>query len=312
MLKKNILSLFLILWTVTIQAQEDNSIFQFLKLPFSAHAASLGGENITVIEDDITMAVQNPALLSCVSNNTINFNYMFYFDGVKVASAAYSRVLGERSSWALAAQFVDYGKMKEYTEEHIYLGNFSAKDIAIGVIYSYDLSDYWSGGVKANLIYSKYAHYNSFAMGVDLGINYYNEYKDFSFSVACRNLGGQIVAFDDRHEKLPINLQVGITKRLAHAPFRISATLYNLSDWKDSKFFNHCALGIDFIPTETFYLALGYNFQRGNEMKINGSSHWAGLTAGAGIQIKRFKLGASYGKYHMNASSFLFNLAMTL
>ena len=300
------------MWTVALQAQEDNSVFQFLKLPFSAHAASLGGENITVVEDDITMAVQNPALLSCVSNNTINFNYMFYMDGVKVASAAYSRVFGERSSWAVTAQFVDYGKMKEYTEENLYLGDFSAKDIAIGGIYSYDLSDYWSGGVKANLIYSKYANYNSFAMGVDLGLNYYNEYKDFSFSVACRNLGGQIVAFNDRHEKLPINLQVGITKRLAHAPFRVSATLYNLSDWKNSKFLNHCALGIDFIPTETFYLALGYNFQRGDEMKINGSSHWAGLTAGAGIQIKSFKFGASYGKYHIRASSFLFNLAMTL
>ncbi len=295
-----------------MQAQEDNSVFQFLKLPFSAHAAALGGENITVIEDDITMAVQNPALLSCVSDKTINFNYMFYIDGVKVASAAFSRLFGERSAWALTAQYVDYGNMKEVTDENIVLGNFSAKDIAIGAIYSYDLSDYWSGGVKANMIYSKYAHYNSFAMGVDLGVNYYNEEKDFSFSAAARNLGGQIVAFEDKHEKLPINLQVGITKRLAHAPFRLSVTFYNLSDWKNSKFLNHCALGMDFIPTETFYIALGYNFQRGDEMKIAGSSRWAGLTCGAGLQIKRFKLGASYGKYHLHASSFLFNLAMTL
>ncbi len=312
MLKKNILILLLIFWAGTSQAQEDNSIFQFLKLPFSAHAAALGGENITVVEDDITMAVQNPALLSCVADKTINFNYMFYIDGVKVASAAFSRLFGERSAWALTAQYVDYGSMKEVTEENIILGSFSAKDIAIGGIYSYDLSDYWSGGVKANLIYSKYAHYNSFAMGVDLGVNYYDQERDFSFSVACRNLGGQIIAFEDQHEKLPINLQVGITKRLAHAPFRISATLYNLSDWKNSKFLNHCAIGLDFIPTETFYVALGYNFQRGDEMKIAGSSHWAGLTAGAGLQIKRFKLGASYGKYHLSASSFLFNLSMTL
>ncbi len=302
----------LIMWAIRIQAQEDNSIFQFLKLPNSAHASSLGGENITVIEDDITMAVQNPALLSSVSNNTINFNYMFYIEGVKVASAAYSRVFGERSSWALTAQFVDYGKMKEVTEENIQLGNFSAKDIAIGGIYCYELSDYWSGGIKANMIYSKYASYNSFAMGVDLGLNYYHQARDFSFSIACRNLGGQLTTFNDRHEKLPVNLQVGITKRLAHAPFRISATLYNLTDWKNSKFLNHCALGLDFVPTETFYLALGYNFQRGDEMKIAGSSHWAGITAGGGIQIKRVKLGASYGKFHMNASSFLFNFAMTL
>lgn len=130
-----------------IQAQEDNSVFQFLKIPFSSHAAALGGENISIIEDDLTMAVHNPALLSCVADKTLNLNYMLYIAGVNAASAAFSRVAGERSTWAVTAQFVNYGTMKETTSENVIIGTFSAKDMAFSGIYSYDLSDsveWWS------------------------------------------------------------------------------------------------------------------------------------------------------------------------
>lgn len=239
-------------------------------------------------------------------------NYTLYIAGVNAASAAFSRVLGDRSTWAVTAQFVNYGTMKETTSENIITGTFSAKDMAFSGIYSYDLSDYWSGGVKANLIYSNYDKFSSFAIGVDLGLNYYHQNSDFSFSMVARNLGGQIVAFEDKREKLPVDVQVGITKRLSHAPFRISATLYNLTDWKNSKFFDHAVIGMDFLPTDNFYVSLGYNFRRTNEMKVADSSHWAGFTAGAGLQIKRFKLGAAYAKYHLSTSSLLFNLSMTL
>lgn len=165
------------------------STFNFLKLPISSHTAALGGENISVIEDDLTMALQNPALLSCVADKTLNLNYMVYMDGVGVGSAAFSKVINERSAWAVAAQYFGYGKMK-YTdaEDNIY-GEFSAKDMNFMGVYNYDLSDYWSGGVTAKIIYSHYQEYSSFGIGVDLGLNYYNENSDFSASIAFKKIG---------------------------------------------------------------------------------------------------------------------------
>lgn len=150
------------------------------------------------------MAVQNPALLSCVADKTLNLNYMLYMDGVNVGGAAFARTAGERSTWAITAQYVDYGELKETTEENIETGTFSAKDISISGIYTYDLSDYWSGGVRTNFIYSHYDKYSSFAIGVDLGLNYYHQESDFSASLVARNLGGQLKAFEERHEKLPV------------------------------------------------------------------------------------------------------------
>lgn len=308
------------------KAQDGNTVFNFLKLPVSSHAAALGGDNISIIEDDLTMAIQNPALLSCVADRTLNLNYMTYLDGVGVASAAFSKVIGERSAWAVAAQYVGYGKFEGNTAENIETGEFSAKDMLFMGMYNYDLSDYWSGGVTAKAIYSRYESYSSFAIGIDLGLNYYNANADMSFSFVAKNLGAQIVAFDDRREKLPVDLQIGITKRLAHAPLRLSITMPGLTDWKSSPYstkenkkdkfgkilLNHFVFGLDWIPTDNFYVSLGYNCRRGSEMKVADSSNWAGLSAGLGIQIKRIKLGASFAKYHTAASSLLFNLAMSL
>ena len=311
--------------SLATQAQNGTSVFKFLELPFSSHASALGGDNISINDNDITMAIHNPALLSFVSDKTLNMNYMNYIDGVGVGSAAFSNTLGERSVWAVAAQYVNYGNFKETSAEDIELGTFSAKDMAFSGIYSYDLSDSWSGGVTTKMIYSTYEKYSSFAIGVDLGLNYYNENSLFSASIVARNLGGQIKAFDESRESLPVDLLVGITKRLSHAPFRMSVTMHNLTNWNSTaststeekekfskKLMNHFIFGVDFLPTETTYVSLGYNCKRKSEMQVNGISGWSGMALGAGIQIKRLKIGTSYAKFHPSSSSLLFNFAMTL
>lgn len=324
-MKKQLLILLLFCLSLATQAQNGTSVFKFLELPFSSHASALGGDNISINDNDITMAIHNPALLSFVSDKTLNMNYMSYIDGVGVGSGAFSNTLGERSVWAVAAQYVNYGNFKETSAEDIELGTFSAKDMAFSGIYSYDLSDSWSGGVTTKMIYSTYEKYSSFAIGVDLGLNYYNENSLFSASIVARNLGGQIKAFDESRENLPVDLLVGITKQLSHAPFRMSVTMHNLTNWnstaststeKKEKFskrlMNHFIFGVDFLPTETTYLSLGYNCKRKSEMQVNGVSGWSGMALGGGIQIKRLKIGISYAKFHPSSSSLLFNFAMTL
>ena len=153
------------------------------------------------------------------------------------------------------------------------------------------------------------------AVGVDLGLNYTDSVGDLSIAIAAKNLGGQVKAYDEEFEKIPFDLQVGITKRLTNSPFRFSATLSRLHDW-DQGFIKHLALGADVLLSETIYLAAGYNFRRAHEMKITdgdgSSSHGAGLSFGAGISLERFKLHIGYGKYHVSAYSLLFNASYTL
>lgn len=299
----------------TTKAQDSRTGYNFLRLPVSAHAAALGGDNISIIEDDESMIFNNPALLSSVSDKTINLNYMNYMSGANTASASFNRIIKERASVAASAQFIDYGKMKETDENNIQTGEFSAKDISIAGYFSYMLTDRLAGGITAKFITSYIGDYNSIAMGVDLGLNYYDPEKEWSVSLAAKNLGGQMKAYDDQYDRMPIDIQLGASKRFAHMPFRISATLVDLNHL-DYKFINHLVAGVDIIISPTIWVGAGYNFRRANEMKITEadgeSSHGAGLSFGAGINLERFKLNLAYGKYHVSSSSILINLAYSL
>lgn len=308
-------SLFLPFNFLSISAQESQTAYNFLRLPVSAHVAAVGGDNITLTDDDATLIFHNPALINGVSDKTINLNFMTYMQGAKTASAAFVKGAGDRATWGVTAQYMDYGTMKQTTSNNEDLGTFSARDIAVGGTFAYALTNSLSGGITAKFISSHIAGYNSMAVGVDLGLNYYDEERYWSLSAVARNLGGQVKAYDDEFERIPLDLQVGISKRLTAAPLRFHVTLSRLTEW-DQGIGRHFAIGADLMLGQSIYLAAGYNFRRASEMKISdsdgSSAHGAGLSLGAGLQLERFKLHIGYGKYHVSASSILINISYAL
>ena len=286
-MKKAVFCLLFTLFTVQIVSQESQNDYNFLRLPVSAHAAALGGDNISIIKDDATLMFNNPALISSVSDKTINLNFMSYMEGTKLASASFTKIINDKATWAVSAQYIDYGNIKEVTEDNIEQGTFSAKDISIAGYFAYTLSNKIVGGITAKCISSHIAGYNSLAMGVDLGLNYYDDERDLSVSAVAKNLGGQLKAYDETYEGIPLDLQIGASKRVINSPFRFSATIVDLNHW-DYSFINHMVAGLDLILSDNIYLSCGYNFRRAHEMKITdsdneSSSHGAGFSFGGGI-----------------------------
>lgn len=295
-------------------AQDGKTGYQFLNIPIGAHSAALGGANISIVEDDATMMWTNAAMLTNVSDNSIVLGFNSYIRSSSLMSAGYTKAIGERGTWALGAQMLDYGKMDETDEMGTVSGSFSAKDLNFQTSYSYLLSDRWSGAITAKVLLSNYADYSSTAMGADLALNYFDEEKGVSFSVVGRNLGGQIKSFyeDGSKESLPFDLAFGLSKDFANAPLRVSVTADDVTNWDDVKFIQHFVLGMDILPSKNTWVALGYNFRRANEMKVNKKGHWAGFSIGAGLNVKKFKVGVTYGKYHVAASSILINAGFSL
>lgn len=308
-------------WSV-VRAQESGSVFNFLNLPVSSHTTTLGGKNISLIEDDISLALENPALLSGVSDKTIGFSFMTYMQGTNTGAAAYSQQVGSRGNWGVHARFVGYGSTKETLVSGEIVGEFKPLDLCIAGQYSHLLSEHWAGGVTAKFIYSHYGPYSSVALATDLGLNYFNEDWDFSFSITGRNLGGQIKSFAGTRDRLPADLEMGITKSLGHAPVRISLTMVDMTRWTSKDYFspvgevkggsifmNHFVLGVEYIISNKFYVGMGYNFRRAYEMKAAGSSRATGLSFGGGVNLKRLKVGVAYAKYHVSAPTLAFTLA---
>lgn len=315
-MKKTVFSLLLALIVIACYSQESQTAYNFLRVPISAHAAALGGDNVTIIEDDPSLAFSNPALLSSVSDKSINLNFMTYMAGATTASASFNRIIKQKASVAVMAQYMDYGKMKEVDQNNVQTGEFSAKDIVLSGVFSYILGDRIVGGITAKVINSYISSYSSWAVGVDLGLNYYDPDREWSVSLVAKNLGGQLKAYDNEYEKMPLDVQAGVSKRFAALPFRVSLTLVGLNDW-DTKFMNHLVAGVDIILSQQFYVAAGYNFRRADEMTLlrgtdDESNHMAGLSFGGGLQLERFKLQLAYGKYHVSSSSLLVNVSYSL
>lgn len=314
-MKRATLYTLLLLSALTVSAQESQTVYNFLRLPVSAHVAALGGDNITISDDDATLLFHNPALANNVSDRSLSLNMMTYMEGALTASANYARAAGERATWGVGAQYMSYGTMRQTNLYGEQTGDFSAKDICLGATFAYALTNNISGGITAKFVTSHIGQYNSLAMGVDLGLNYYNPENQWSVSAVARNLGGQLKAYEDDFERMPLDLQVGVTKRLVGSPLRFSGTLVRLNDWQYG-LGRHIAVGADILLTDQFYVALGYNALRASEMKISedegSSAHGAGLSIGAGMQLQRLKLHVAYAKYHVSASSLLINFSYSL
>ena len=324
-----IFSLLLAVLPATALAQEYASAFNTLRLPASSHAAALGGQNVTLIEDEPTAGWYNPALYANVSDLSAGLDFMTYAAGSTWMGAHFVKAFGERHTMAVGAQYMNYGKMDETDEAGNTLGQFSAKDIVIGAGYSYLLSDRWTGGANLKMMVSNLADYTALAAAIDVGVNYYDDENDLSVSASLQNIGTQLKAYHDgQRTHLPFTLALGFSKGMAHLPVRFHVTMTDVTRWNSSyyvlpenkdkdksdkvgfgkKALNHFVLGLDILPTDYLYLSVGYNFRRAYELKASGSSHLAGLSAGAGVNVKHFKFGVSYAKYHQASNSIMANV----
>lgn len=130
-MKKAIYALLLAFLPSLAWGQESQTEYNFLRLPVSAHAAALGGENITIIEDDPSLVFSNPALAASVSDRTAGLNYMNYMSGVSYASASYTKVLAPKATVVGGVKYINYGSMKETDATGTQVGTFSANEFAI-------------------------------------------------------------------------------------------------------------------------------------------------------------------------------------
>jgi len=320
--RKLLICLLLALMTSSLSAQTGDDVYQFLTIPASISAAGVGGNSVSSAEKDLNLTFHNPAILSVDMNNELAVGYMRYISDINIGTVAYAHKLNERSILMLGIRYVDYGSMLWTTPEDEILGNTFAQDFAVTGAYSFMLSEKWRAGANLSLINSSLDVYHSVAIAADLGLYYRDPLQNFSAGLVIKSLGSQIVSYDQNYEKMPFDVQLGVSKKLAHAPIRFTLTAQNLAEidlaylrgdstTKDplvDKFFKHIIGGVEFIPSDNFLLSLGYNYRRSSELNINQRTSFGGFSAGFSMKVKKIRVGASFAKYHISGST----LQMTL
>lgn len=303
--------------STTLSAQ-NLSGYEIFNLPASARVMALGGTNISVVEPELSLSDQNPALLCSDMSSQIAVSYANYSTSVNTFYGAYANNLPNSGSWSAGIRYVNFGNFQGYDEGGVKTSTFTAQDIALQGAVSYPLNDYWRVGSQLRVIYSSYERYKAWALGVDLGINYYNDQTGTSFSLTATNIGGQIKALHENgRQSMPTQMAIGFTRELKRLPLCVSVTAHRLLDWDNSyvdgsgieqkysngeMIFNHLIFGLEWIITDNIYLATAYNYR--NQRRFSGQGGFLrGLSIGGGIKWRKFDFQVAYASYNTTSGT---------
>lgn len=302
-----------------------NNTYEFLNLSVPARVASLGGTLISVKDNDFNLSFQNPSLMDSTMHNALSLSYINYFADISYGYAAYSRTYKKAGSFSAGIQFLNYGTFTSADVAGIVTGEFKAAEYALNLSYSRPLDSSFAVGGTVKTIYSKLSEYTSYGNALDLGAVYNNRKRLFSSALVIKNIGKQYRTYYVKHEPLPFEIQLGISKKIAHAPFRINLTAVHLERWDlayadpsvagvdpitgdtiqksrvstfADKLARHLVVGAEVLLTKNFHLRLGYNYQRRQDLKLDAHPGIAGFAFGFGIRISRFHLSYGFAKYH--------------
>lgn len=325
MLRKSLYILVFTLSAGIMQAQTGgDNIYEFLNLTHSGLVSSLGGINVSLNTDNLNLAYYNPGLLNSGMDRSLALNYVNYFGGVNYGMVMYSLSSHGTGHYATGLTYLNYGSFTEADASGNITGKFTASEYSLSLIYSRDLDSLFTVGVNCKPILSFLENYSSVGLAFDLGASYHNRSELFSAGFVIRNAGIELKTYaGEKHQKLPFEIEAGISQRLAHAPFRFSLTLRHLekydltyhygdtssviSNLRSPEFFEnllrHAIVGIEIIPHKNLYLSAGYNYQRRRELQIDSKISTVGFSWGFGINTNWFNIEFGRATYHLAGSS---------
>ncbi|MGV6862720.1 MAG: type IX secretion system protein PorQ [Putridiphycobacter sp.] len=337
---KNWLILLVNLFSFAALAQNGGEhTYQFLDLDFNSRSMALGGDFAVVNDDDINIAVANPAMISQKMDKKLSLNHAIFPSGINFGQVVY----GKNTKYGMFTghlRYVSYGRFTRTSETGLEEGKFTAGDYAAGIGYGHQLNKYFSIGGNANVIFSHLESYTSVGVSGDMAIQFFDDKSNITAILQAKNIGYQLKSYTKQNkEPLPLELLAGISYKFHHAPFRLSMMAHDLTQWDLSynipgavptidvltgdtipvpqasfveKTFRHLNFGVEILPTDNFSIRLGYNFNRRKSLGVEGRMGIGGFSAGVGFKIKKFEFDYALAVYSAAGASNMFTITTNL
>ncbi|MES2628699.1 MAG: type IX secretion system protein PorQ [Bacteroidota bacterium] len=323
-------------------AQPKPSInFRTLQTGHSAREAALGGRVLAIEDQDLNLAVFTPSLLSKSLDNTLAFNYVNYFSDINFGYLSYAKSLKDQPlTFSGTIRYFNYGKTQETDEFFNTYGTFSNNEYVIQGGAAWQMDTNWRVGANLKYIHSSLAGYGASAIATDASVTYFDYKRLFGASFVITDLGVVTKNYNgQKGGRLPFDVAIGLSKKLAKSPLRFSLTLDNLTTWDltytdpnvqqqidpltgevktektpsfGNKLFRHAYGGTEIVFSKNFHIRVGYNYRRRQELKINDRAGTVGLSWGFAMRISKFQLSYARTKYHLSSPSNHFTLSTNL
>ncbi|MFT4660130.1 MAG: hypothetical protein ACI8XB_000388 [Patiriisocius sp.] len=312
--------------------------YQFINLPNSARNAALGGRIISIMDNDLNLALSMPAMLDSTDHDQVVFNYTGYLSDINYGTVGYAKYIPEVATFAASLQYISYGEIAETDVSGQEIGSLSSGEYMLSLGAGRQLDEAFSVGSNVKVILSNLAEYNASAVALDLSGAYRSKDTFFSAGLLVRNIGFNISNYTENGDlSVPFGIDLGLTRKLAKSPLRFSVNFENLQKWdltftdpadlnqvdpltgqvielpEEStleKGMRHVILGSEFILSENFHLRFGYNFRRRAELRLEQKPATSGISWGLGLRISKFKL--NYGRATYNQAGSTNHISMTV
>lgn len=305
--------------------------FEFLRLAQSPHIAALGGYAVSNPAPDLMLSTGNPALLRPEFHTQLGLNYNRFYAGTQTSNMLFAYHHPKlNTTFGFGIQYLNYGSFLLTDNIGNVLGNGNAADYSIQLSASRQYLERWRYGATIKLAHSKLISNSSLALVADIGVMYADTNRKLYIGAVVKNAGLQLKKYQaaDGSQPLPLDLQVGITKRFKKAPFSISVLGHHLYTWdvhynnpadkKDNillfndssttakeknyfaeKLFRHLAFALDINLGKRLEISVGYNHLRRGELGIDERKGMAGFSYGVGMYLNKFVIHYARSHYHL-------------
>jgi len=335
---------FVLLWmSIPVKAQIGGSAaYDFLNLSNSSRISAMGSDFLSIYDDDISLVLANPSLINKEMHNDLSLNFVNHFAGINYGYTTYSRTFDKQGSFAASLQYINYGEFTYTDPSGLTAGSFTANEMAFVLGWSKQLAEKLFIGVNVKSMYSQLEQYKSSAVASDLALSYVGFEKDFCASLIVKNIGRQIKPYVEGNiEPLPFEIQLGISKKLEHVPFRYSIMLDNLQKWDLSyedptnpkqtvdpltgeeikerglfvfgdKALRHLSIGGEMLLGKNMSFRFGYNFRKRKEMVVDTRLGMTGFSWGFEIKVSKFRISYARAAYHLAGAPNVFTVITSI
>jgi hypothetical protein len=286
------------------QPGADLTSFGVLRLEPSARSAALAGSFAAVGDGDVNALFFNPAAPGPATHRRATFSYLNHLSDLNLGSVAYSHTLAA-ATVSGGLRFAHWGTFEGRDRFGNPTGDFSAGDVVLTAGASRAAGPRLRYGASLHLMHARIDDVGASALAADLGALYRVPSRQLTLGAALRHVGTTLDGFDGSRQPLPLDLQVGLTKRLAYLPVLLTATAYDLTNLSEGirgggtldHVLGHLTFGAELRPGDVLRVRLGYNHRRGRELALTDRFDFAGVGVGFGVNVSGLTVDYAYNSW---------------
>ena len=277
--------------------------FDLLRLEPSARASALSGTIGSVASDDPSAVFYNPALLTEAMHRGLSLTYLNHLSDINAGFASYARTMGSFGTFAVGVRYLTYGSFERADENGVRDGTtFGAGEAALSLSYAQQLTPRLRGGATVHAAFASIDDASAQALAADIGVLYTIPSRQIGFSASIHNVGFALSSLGETSDRLPVDLRLGVSKRLERLPLTIMLMGYNLHDYSGDgsaldEALRHVNVAGEIRIGNPVAIRIGYNPRRHQELATGERLDLAGVSAGFGINLSRFNFDYAFNSW---------------